>query len=291
MRINREMDTLAARAKRARQHAKLTQVEASNASGVKQSDISKIERGETQRSVGLLALARAYGVNPNWLDTGDGEMIGSEKAPTVIDLEDNPDYPAIRRVTFKLSAGACGFGIQYRDERGAPIVFQRQWYEGRGLHPDKIFAVEVSNGSMEPGLYDGDTVVVNTESVDPKDGVVFAVNYGGELVIKRLVRDGGQWWLSSDNPDQRKYSRKVCNEHCILIGDDRAQAERTNLTRGERDETFLIALAIAPLAVAAQCCSRRVTRCQMLRSGLSVSRPPPHRLPEQAGSRQPQTMR
>ena len=146
-------------------------------------------------------------------------MLGGEPGLALINLENNPDYPAIRRVTFKLSAGASGFGIQYRDERGAPIVFQRQWYEGRGLRPEKLFAVEVSNGSMEPGLYDGDTVVVNTEAVDPKDGVVFAVNYEGELVIKRLIRDGGQWWLSSDNPDQRKYPRKVCDEHCVLIGE------------------------------------------------------------------------
>jgi phage repressor protein C with HTH and peptisase S24 domain len=65
---------------------------------------------------------------------------------------------------------------------------------------------------MEPGLYDGDTVVVNTEQVTPKDGVVFAVNYEGELVIKRLMRDAGQWWLRSDNADQRRYPRKTCGE-------------------------------------------------------------------------------
>lgn len=146
-------------------------------------------------------------------------MLGGESAATPIDLENNHEYPAIRRVTFKLSAGASGFGIQYRDERGAPIVFQRQWYESRNLRPEKLFAVEVSNGSMEPGLYDGDTVVVNTDAVEPKDGVVFAVNYEGELVIKRLIRDEGRWWLSSDNPDQRKYPRKACDEHSVLIGE------------------------------------------------------------------------
>ncbi len=153
------------------------------------------------------------------LDLDVAEMVGGEPAASPIDLDNNPDYPAIRRVTFKLSAGASGFGIQYRDERGAPIVFQRQWYEGRGLRPERLFAVEVSNGSMEPGLHDSDTVVVNTEAIAPRDGVVFAVNYEGELVIKRLIRDGGQWWLSSDNPDQRKYPRKICDEHCVLIGE------------------------------------------------------------------------
>lgn len=39
------------------------------------------------------------------------------------------------------------------------------------------------------------------------------------VVIKRLIRDGGQWWLSSDNPDQRRYPRKVCDEHAYLLGE------------------------------------------------------------------------
>ncbi len=153
------------------------------------------------------------------LDIDMIQLVGGAAKTRLIDLENNPDYPAIRRVSFKLSAGASGFGIQYRDQQGAPIVFQRQWYESRGFRPERLFAVGVSNGSMEPGLYHGDTVVVNTDSTAPKDGVVFAINYEGELVVKRLVRDAGQWWLSSDNPDQRRYPRKICDENCHLIGE------------------------------------------------------------------------
>lgn len=187
---------------------------------------------------GRLDLHSQLGINPDWLATGEGDMLPRQLAatgfvagafgtpsignasPVLIDLENNPDYPAIRRVKFKLSAGASGFGLEYsEDEDGAPIVFQRQWYAGRGLRPEKLFAVKVANGSMEPGLHDGDTVVVNTASTEPKDGVVFAVNYEGELVIKRLMRDAGQWWLASDNADQRRYPRKVCDEHSVLIGE------------------------------------------------------------------------
>ena len=62
-------------------------------------------------------------------------------------------------------------------------------------------------------------MIVNTAQTQPKDGVVFAVNYEGEMVIKRLIRDDGQWWLSSDNPDQRRYPRKVCHEGVKLIGE------------------------------------------------------------------------
>ncbi|WP_279212645.1 S24 family peptidase [Delftia acidovorans] len=133
--------------------------------------------------------------------------------------EDDPEFPAVMRVRFKLSAGASGFGLDYRHDLGAPIQFPRGWYDRHGFKPERLFATTVSNGSMEPGLYDGDTVIVNTAQTEPRDGRVFAVNYEGELVIKRLIRDDGQWWLSSDNPDQRRYPRKVCHDGVILIGE------------------------------------------------------------------------
>lgn len=146
-----------------------------------------------------------------------GEKPSSESTP--IDLDDNPDYPAIRRVRFKLSAGISGFAVEYLNDDDAPIVFRRQWFESNGYNPKKLFAVRVANGSMETGLHHGDTVVVNTEQTEPKDGIVFAVNYEGEQVIKRLVRDAGQWWLVSDNPNQAAYPRKVCGEGVFLIGE------------------------------------------------------------------------
>lgn len=66
------MDTLAKRLRSARLACKLTQVELAIASGTKQSDISKLERGKILKSTALLALARALKRNPDWLDTGDG---------------------------------------------------------------------------------------------------------------------------------------------------------------------------------------------------------------------------
>ena len=166
----------------------------------------------------LLRAAQHLGVSPSWLTTGQGEMTPSGQ-PQEINLENNPDYPAIRYVKFKLSAGASGFGVDYSDEDAAPMVFKRQWYEREGFTPAKLFATKVINASMEPGLYDGDTVVVNTASTNPKDGTVFAVNYEGQLVIKRLSRDEGSWWLCSDNPDKNKYPRKRMTENCFIIGE------------------------------------------------------------------------
>lgn len=221
------------RLKTARKHAKLTQRALAQAVGISQGTLSELET-IGHGSAYTYQLAATCGVNPQWLATGDGGMLDpippnfdpnavAEPAPsrlrTEIPLVGNPEYPAVRRVRFKLCAGASGFGIEYLDEPDcAPIVFKKHWFESRGYIPEKLFATHVCNGSMEPGLYDGDTVVVNTADTKPVDTEVFALNYEGELVVKRLIRDSGQWWLSSDNPDQRKYPRKACTEDVFIIG-------------------------------------------------------------------------
>lgn len=204
------------RLKQARKAAALTQAQLAKKVGIGQSTIAELEKIGSGSSH-TPAIAAILNVSALWLATGQGQMQAT-KTPQLIDLDNNPDYPAIRRVRFALSAGAHGYAVEYEQEPTAPIVFKRQWYERNGYRPEKLFAVRVMNGSMEPGLYDGDVVVVNTDAATPKDGCVFAVNYEGEMVIKRLVRDAGSWWLCSDNPDQRRYPRKVCDEHCILIG-------------------------------------------------------------------------
>ena len=173
----------------------------------------KLPSGEP-RGVGPNLQKRLDARYPGW------SLLWRRTSLTPMDIEDNPDYPAIRSVRFKLSAGIDGFGIEYLDDDDRmPIVFQAKWYKSRGLRPSKLFAIDVTGHSMEPGLYEGDTVVVNTASIQPKDGVVFAVNYEGQLAIKRLVRDAGQWWLSSDNPNKALYPRKLCDENCFVIGE------------------------------------------------------------------------
>lgn len=186
-------------------------------------------------------VAAALKVNSDWLATGDGNMLAKHyviegapghytingqpaemvvtRAPQPVELSDNPDYPAIRRVRLKAQAGVTGFAVEFMDEDGPPIVFRKDWYAQNGYQPNKMIALRVSGESMSPSLYPGDLIVANTAQTDPKDGIAFVAAYEGEIVVKRLVRDAGQWWLTSDNPDQRRYPRKVCDEHTQIIGE------------------------------------------------------------------------
>jgi hypothetical protein len=61
-------------------------------------------------------------------------------------------------------------------------------------------------------------VIKELANTTEKDGKVFAANYEGEAVIKRLRRNAGQWRLYSDNPDQARHPPKLCTEDVRLTG-------------------------------------------------------------------------
>lgn len=124
----------------------------------------------------------------------------------------------IRRARFKLSAGITGYEIDYDHDEGEPIFMALRWFREKRYRPERLLAIRVSGRSMEPSLYDGDLVIVNTDDVALTDGEVFAANYEGELVVKRLKRQAGAWLLASDNPDKARFPDKLCSDGCGLIG-------------------------------------------------------------------------
>lgn len=144
------------------------------------------------------------------------EPIKSAPNP-IIDI-DQSDFVAITRVDFKISAGIKGYAIEQLNGKRAPIFFRKDWMERNGYDANALHAISVSGESMETSLYDGDLVVINTADTKPVDGQVFAANYEGEVVIKRLIREAGQWWLSSDNTDKRRYPNKLADESTFIIG-------------------------------------------------------------------------
>lgn len=132
---------------------------------------------------------------------------------------DDPSLVQIPKVKLRLSAGLSGFEVEPEHYDGASTTVPADWMQRNGYNRDHLLAIRVRGESMEPTLYEDDLVVINTGDKKPSDGGVFAINYEGEPVVKRMERDAGDWWLKSDNPDQRKFSRKICRgEACIIIG-------------------------------------------------------------------------
>lgn len=172
------------------------------------------------------AVAYARGFNCSIRDISESLADRFDQANTIgspIEAvkDNNPptDAVQIRRVQFNVSAGISGAIIDQQEVAGNPIYFRQDWLAKKGWLKEKLVAVYVQGESMEPGLYAGDTVIINTADIEPHDGDVYVLRYEGETVIKRLQRDAGKWWLSSDNLDQRKFPRKEClDDICEIIG-------------------------------------------------------------------------
>lgn len=221
--MNEEVDSLAGdmptplstRLKQARKEAGLTQQELADRSGLAQATISKLESGLISRTVEILTISRVLGVNPDWLARG----IGLKEKTTSSEIAlGTPEFPAIRRVQMKVTAGISGFAVEPLENDDDPIAFRADWFSKRGYKPDALYALRVSGSSMEPGLADNDTVVINTLDRQPTDGSVFALNYEGELIIKRLFRIGPTWVASSDNPDKHRHPDRPLHEGAFVVG-------------------------------------------------------------------------
>lgn len=188
----------------------MTQTSLAVSVGMTQGAYSQLERGGTG-SEKTSSLATTLGVSPLWLEAGAGNPDDGVSDARV-------GYVAVRRVGVKANASVTGAPVDFVDEDGAPIWFQRDWLASQGLEADELLAMKVRGQSMETTLYDGDLVVFSTKKTEPSDGIVHVINYEGEVVVKRMARDAGQWWMDSDNPDKVRYPRKACNGHAQILG-------------------------------------------------------------------------
>lgn len=196
-----------------RQERKLTQQQLAEFFGINKASVAEWESGRTAPSTDRMAqLAEVLGTTVDYL------LRGSESAESFGHSSGGDAYLAVRHAKFKLAAGVSGYTIEYDNSESGPLYFRADWLQKRGLKPDRLIALKIYGASMEPGLYEGDTVVVSLADTSPVDGVVFAANYEGECVVKRLKRDAGRWWLASDNQDKRFYPDKLCDENVQIIG-------------------------------------------------------------------------
>ena len=149
-------------------------------------------------------------VNPRWLFDGSGNMGVASEAK-----EPGDEFVAVQRVNLRVSAGVTGYRVEHLEGNGQPVFFRADWIASKGYKAEKLFALKVSGESMEPGLWDGDLIVMDSAQTAPVDGEVYVANYEGEVVVKRLERNAGEWWLTSDNP---RFKPKKCDEHAEILG-------------------------------------------------------------------------
>jgi SOS-response transcriptional repressor LexA len=215
------METIAARALAARKYAKMTQKQAEAASGVKQSNISKIERGDTGRSMGLLALARAYRVDPNWLDTGDGPAPWDpvQQRPARDTANEPPGPYRVTRTPPPIPSFSPGTPgtvplIAWADATSwsnggrAPVESER-WIPCVAHHsPGNTYALRVRGDSMTAPTgsmksYPAESIIfVDTLRTTPEDGerIIARLESSNEITFKVFKEEDGRRWLLPLNP-------------------------------------------------------------------------------------------
>ena len=167
-------------------------------------------------------LGAFLGVDAVWLEKGEGSPDVKQIAePSSFEWinEGDDKYVPIPLVEFKLVGGFSGYQTVPLGEGNSTFLVRTARIRKLGLNPANLVATEIKGDSMETALFAGDIAVVDTSRTEPKDNEVFAINYEGEAVVKRMVREAKDWWLTSDNESPGRHQRKICRgDECIIVG-------------------------------------------------------------------------
>lgn len=150
--------------------------------------------GQKPNAYAALLVAKACGVQLEWLLTGEGVMKSDFTANA-----DIPDLTPIPR--YDIAASAGGGAVIDAENVKDTIAFRSDWLRDSGFDPKQLNVISVMGDSMEPSLYDGDIILVDKREDRPRSGGVYVLNYDGNLLVKRLqpLLNGG-FKIISDNP-------------------------------------------------------------------------------------------
>lgn len=186
--------------------------------GVSDSVIRKWRNGESDPSRRrLLTIAEAFNVDLIWLASGEGEMrrgrVSNSIQQHVINdvkgenLEERNDFALIPMYDVEASAGhgaVVGEELQI-----SQLAFRKDWLKSKGLQQNKLATIKTKGDSMEPTLYDGDLLLVDTRIEKIIGDSIYIINADQHLIVKRLQQSlDGSIAIISDN---QRYEKQRLN--------------------------------------------------------------------------------
>jgi transcriptional regulator with XRE-family HTH domain len=159
---------------------------------IKQGAVSKIENGTQKIDAYMLSLlVEKYDIRIKWLLSG----IDSE------DLSNTPkdcDFTQIPLVDVQLSEGNGSFVTS--EEVKEYYQFRKDWLTQTVTSSKNAILVGVTGNSMEPTIYNGDVVMIDTGRTHIYEGEMYALRMDNTVMIKRLShRPGDKVIIMSDN--------------------------------------------------------------------------------------------
>ena len=157
---------------------------------VNRSSITQARKKDSVPANWLLELFRRYGLNPDWLEGGNG--------PQFLKPDDDSDaaFFPVPKVQARLCAGAGSFEVDSRIE--GYYSFQNKWLRFKGA-ADRMVLMDVFGNSMTPEIKDGDTVLVDQSQRNILAGAIYAVGIDDTIMVKRIEKHPRKLVLLSDN--------------------------------------------------------------------------------------------
>lgn len=247
-----DLDTLAKRVKFFREkknftHEKLASLvlvkdeETGEMRPINPSVIGNLERRNSKTNKYTSGIAKALGVNVEWLMSGEGEPIINAQAPSIntptveetfseyVIIGGKTDYPLvlIDYLDIKASCGGGYVNDEHPDKKGQ-IAFTVEFLREQGLpiDGDGLVLMHACGDSMGYTIPHGTLMLVNKkenqfENMASKQ--IYSFNADGETICKRAFKNlDGSITLVSDNSDKTRYPDQLITKekytHFAIFG-------------------------------------------------------------------------
>jgi phage repressor protein C with HTH and peptisase S24 domain len=177
------------------------------AAGVSPSALRKWLRGEAEPSrERLITFADAAGVEIAWLVRGEGEQpslkdTSGRRQGGERDMTGRSPISEFLLLPQKPKTAAAGAGKPAPDHPAEFIAFRHDWIQTVfELDPEQVMLISAAGDSMEPGIRDGDLLLVDTRQSDFNEFGIYVFEARGERLVKRVQRKfDGTLYVISDN--------------------------------------------------------------------------------------------
>ena len=178
------------------------------AAGISPSALRKWLRGEAEPSrERLITFADAAGVEIAWLVRGEGEQPQLADASSRRrdgfgrDESGHPPADEFLLLPHRPKTAAAGSGKPEPEVPAEFIAFRRDWIRAVfDLDPDQVMLISAAGDSMEPGIRDGDLLLIDTRQAAFSEFGIYVFEARGERLVKRVQRKfDGTLYVISDN--------------------------------------------------------------------------------------------
>ena len=201
------MKTFSERLNAAMNAAGLSQAQLADMVGVSQPAIQKMAAGKTSGSRKMVELARALGVQAEWLSNGSGPMRNDGQQPAAPAVTTPSNVYRVDVLDVQASAGpgtmlSADFvetirAIEYTPEKGRALF--------DSIPPESVKVITVRGDSMEGTIDPGDEIFVNV-AVRGFDGDgIYVFVFGNTMHVKRLQMHKDRILVISDNAKYKEW--------------------------------------------------------------------------------------